>query len=137
MNATDRFCAVLRGQIPDRIPVITFAMEPHKVRTYVSLISDKPQDVKPHKADPNIEAVLEKAREVATFTIGISHPSEIALTGAQIPSIHIANLSMTATISSGAAPGRRLWENLIQPGSSATKICRRISMNIFSKNRMI
>jgi uroporphyrinogen-III decarboxylase len=86
MNATERFVTILNGQIPDRIPILLYSMDPHKVRCNTPVMMERPEITKQTKqcADPNTQAVLEKAREVATFVVATAHSSEAALTGAKI-----------------------------------------------------
>ena len=88
MNATERFCTLLRGEIPDRVPILVYAMEPGKLRcTMPTVLLETPADLNLTHAgevDPNVQAVLDRAGEVATFAIGVGHPSEALFTGAQL-----------------------------------------------------
>ena len=86
MNATERMCKVLSGLLPDRVPILLAAMDPYKVRYNTPVMMERPMElVQANRCiDHNIQAVLEKAREVATFVVATAHPSEAALTGAQI-----------------------------------------------------
>ena len=88
MNATDRFCTVLRGEIPDRIPIMVYAMDPQRVRyTVPTILLEVPpglNDSVPAEIDPNIAAVLDLAGEVATFAVGVAHPTEPLFTGAPL-----------------------------------------------------
>ena len=38
ISATERFCTILSGNIPDRVPLLVFAMEPTHVRYNLPLI---------------------------------------------------------------------------------------------------
>ena len=89
MNATERFCTILRGEIPDRICIMVYAMDPKRVRyTVPTILLQAPEGLNdtppPDKTDPNIAAVLERAGEVATFAVGVGHPSEALFTGAKL-----------------------------------------------------
>ena len=85
MNATKRFITVLKGEIPDRVPVLVYAMEPGRVRyTIPTILLETPESINragPESIDTNIQAVLKRAGQVASFIVGASHPSEAILTG--------------------------------------------------------
>ena len=86
-TATEQFCTILAGQLSARVPILVYAMDPRKVRyTIPTMMLKVPEGVNADDrfpTDPNILAVLARAGEVATFVVGVSHPSEALLTGAQ------------------------------------------------------
>ncbi len=88
MNATESFCAVLRGEIPTRVPLLVYAMEPTRVRyTVPTILLEAPKDVHVDtmgNIDPNVQTVLQKASELATFVVGVGHPDEVLFTGAKL-----------------------------------------------------
>ena len=88
MNATESFCAVLRGEIPARVPLLLYAMESTRVRyTVPTILLEAPKDLNvdtPESIDTNIQSVLQKASELATFVVGVGHPDEVVFTGAKL-----------------------------------------------------
>jgi hypothetical protein len=110
MNATENFVRILDGQIPQRVPVLTFAMEPARVwYNMPTVLLELPPDI--NKAaqksnDPNIQAVLDKAGEVATFVVGIGHPAESLLTG--------MNLCIESQKINSGNPDYYIWQNTLE-----------------------
>ncbi len=136
MNAAERFVKVLKGEIPDRIPVLTFAMEPSRVWYSIpTILLEMPPGINQaanQQTDPNIEAVLEAAGKVATFAVGVGHPSEAIFNGAK--------LDIKSERTETDNPDYYLWTNTLETPKGHLKCASMLSdkqLAPYEKERLI
>jgi hypothetical protein len=86
MTSQERFNAVMRGQIPDRVPILVFSMTPDRVLYNIpAVMLQLPEGL--NQVLPqckNIKMVLARAGEVADFLLSANHPNEAVFTGAKL-----------------------------------------------------